>query len=366
LNITPLNADEAFGVFEESGRKDDPVFTYRPLDFDPDSVKRELFELDIEGIDDELVRRLLLAKRAELDAIATILQERDTPRFLHLSTALHGEVEDDLLDEAERILSLGVEPYSQARFVDAEELAEQARAELDGYRAAHPGLAATVEVRSDVTGLMVVYGNLLVGMKSRFRPERVQPLIQHEVGTHIVTYENGRMQPLQLMCVGLADYDETQEALAVFAEYLVGGLDPERLALLATRVIAARRVSEGASFVDVFGELVERGADARGAWSTTMRALRCGGTTKDAIYLRGLLRLLDYIAAGHALEPLLVGKLPLADVLLIEELLNRGVLKRPVLLPRWLAWEGAEQRLQRARAGMKAEDLVHAAAREAI
>ena len=46
-------------------------------------------------------------------------------------------------------------------------------------------------------------------------------LLHHEVGTHLVTHVNGTHQPIKVLGVGLAGYDETQEGLAVLAEYLV-------------------------------------------------------------------------------------------------------------------------------------------------
>ncbi len=67
---------------------------------------------------------------------------------------------------------------------------------------------------------------------------------------------------------------------------------------------------------------------------------------------------LAHIASGHALEPLLIGKIAIEHVGFIEELLWRGVLKPPRLRPRWLEVDGAPQRLTRAREGMQLADLV--------
>ena len=84
---------------------------------------------------------------------------------------------------------------------------------------------------------------------------RVGASLQHEVGTHLVTYYNGLEQPLRLLHVGLAGYDETQEGLAVLAEYLVGGLSRSRLRTLAERV-RPRLVQDGMFLVglDIVGD----------------------------------------------------------------------------------------------------------------
>jgi hypothetical protein len=136
---------------------------------------------------------------------------------------------------------------------------------------------------------------------------------------------------------GLAGFEETQEALAVVSEHLIGGLDAERMRTLAGRVVAARCVSDGAGFPEVFGVLHERwGLPERQAWSIAMRVVRGGGLTKDVIYLRGVVELVSHLAGGGAVEPLLVGKLHLLDVPAVEELLGRGVLVPPTVRPHWL------------------------------
>ena len=45
--------------------------------------------------------------------------------------------------------------------------------------------------------------------------------------------------PLSSWPSALPSYEETQEGLAVLAEYVVGGLDPRRMRVLAARVVAA-------------------------------------------------------------------------------------------------------------------------------
>jgi uncharacterized protein (TIGR02421 family) len=162
-----------------------------------------------------------------------------------------------------------------------------------------------------------------------------------------VTYANGRAQPtLRVLAAGLAGYEALQEGLATLAEYLVGGLDVERLRLIAARVVAVRRLLEEVSFPAVVAELVdEYRIPLRAAFTIVLRVFRGGGLTKDASYLRGLVQLLAYLRSGQPLEPLLVGKLALDQVPLIEELLRRGILAPHVLTPRWLANPTARERL---------------------
>ena len=60
-----------------------------------------------------------------------------------------------------------------------------------------------------------------------------------------MTQVNGTHQPIKVLGVGLAGYDETQEGLAVLAEIACGGLTAFRLRQLAGRVVAVHRLIGG-------------------------------------------------------------------------------------------------------------------------
>jgi uncharacterized protein (TIGR02421 family) len=183
-------------------------------------------------------------------------------------------------------------------------------------------------------------------------------LLHHEVGTHVVTYQNGARQPLRLLTIGLPGYDETQEGLAVLAEYLTGGLDPRRLRVLAARVVAIAEMLDGAEFLEIFESLrTEHQIPRRTAWSIAIRAVVGGGSVKDAIYLRGIARILQALAEGITLDVLFVGKLALDHIPLIQDLLDRDVLNPPWVRPRWLDVPGAQERLARLREGASVRDL---------
>jgi uncharacterized protein (TIGR02421 family) len=193
-------------------------------------------------------------------------------------------------------------------------------------------------------------GNILVGTASTFAESRVEALLQHEVGTHLVCYANGRAQPFRQLYAGLRGYRELQEGLAVLAEYLVGGLDRPRIRVLAARVVAARAVTEGAPFVDTFRDLqAHHGLPQAIAWRVAMRVYRGGGLVRDAVYLRALVRLLRYLGDGGLIEPLFVGRIALEHVPIVRELQWREVLRSPPLSPRYLQRPEAVARLDQLR-----------------
>jgi uncharacterized protein (TIGR02421 family) len=190
----------------------------------------------------------------------------------------------------------------------------------------------------------------------------VEQLLHHEIGVHVLTFVNGSVQPIRMLSLGLDGYEETQEALGVLAEYLGGGIRPKRLRAFALRVIAAQSVSGRDTFVETYELMMSLGAGQNRAFNTTMRAHRSGGMTKDALYLGGIARLLKFIQEGGDLEPLLVGKISLADGPLIMDLLDRNVLVEPPLRPRFLDREGTADRLARVEDGAGVLELVGIAA----
>ena len=358
LNVSPVNGAEAWADFERSDFGTVPTLRLRPLEFEPDLARRDLFNLEIDDVTDPALHTLFRAKRDEIARQITALEDRDTSRFVYASLQLYGGIAQPLASAAEELLEAIPARAPSTRSVTAGAFAEAARAEFDRYRAVYPDFPAQIEVRDDISDLMVSFGRLLIPESAAFRADRVEPLLHHEVGTHVVTYQNGARQPLTLLTIGLPGYDETQEGLAVLAEYLTGGLDPRRLRVLAARVVAIAELLDGAAFLEIFDLLrTEYRIPTRTAWSIAIRVVVGGGSVKDAIYLRGISRILDALAEGIDLDVLFVGKLALDDVPLIQDLLDRQVLQPPWVRPRWLDVPGAQERLDRLHEGASVTDL---------
>lgn len=89
----------------------------------------------------------------------------------------------------------------------------------------------------------------------------------------------------------------------------------------------------------------EYGVDAEDAFDVAVRALRGGGLTKDAVYLRGLIGLLDFLAHDGDFESLYVGKFSLAQQENMEALRNEGWIISARFLPRHLQEDSAQRRL---------------------
>ncbi len=351
IYVTPTNVAEQWRRFTESDSSASPAFEYRPLPFDPSLLKRMLFNLPIEEVDEPMLKRVFIEKRDELERQITLLQDRGQKKFKEGAVQLYGRPPEDLVVLAEAVLQLtGDLGGPRERDVTADILAERARAEIRGYREVHPSFDARVEVSEEVlAGVMVSNNVLLVSKTACFHVDRVDALLQHEIGTHLVTFFNGQAQPLQIFHAGLAAYEPLQEGLAVIAEWVTGGLEPRRLRTLAARVVAVDAMCRGSEFAETYRLLTERWAfAASAAFQISARVHRGGGLPKDAVYLGGLNDLIRHLSKSSDWRPLFVGKIALAHVPLVERLLDVGVLNPPLFKPRYLSRPGAEGKFQRA------------------
>lgn len=346
LSISPIDTAKAYARFAATNEDRAPPFHYRPLTVDPDLAKRELYAIDLGSLEDPMLERLLSEKRREIDAQLTMLATRNTPAFRPASMFLYGAVEEALLADASAILASTSRDRPGGRTVRAGAIADAARTVAEGYRSADPAFAPDIQVREDIAGLLVSGDKLLIGADTVMPAHRVEALLAHEIGVHLLTYYNGAAQGLAIFRTGLAGYEGVQEGLGVFAEWAVGGLTRTRLRLLAGRVVAVDAMLHGASFIDVFRALSrDHGFSSRAAFGIAARVFRSGGLAKDAIYLQGFRAVMQIVAAGASLQPFWLGKIAAGHAAAIEELLQRGLVKAPRFTPHFLDDEGSRDRI---------------------
>jgi uncharacterized protein (TIGR02421 family) len=358
LSVSPINTAEALDRFVANGEQAAPSFRYRPLTVDPDAVKRQLYRLDLSRLEDPLLERLFTDKRHEIDAQLTMLATRNTPSFRPASHFLYGSVSADLLDDARRVLAMTFPKVPRKEAIGAQTIAAGARRVIASYDGEDATFDASVEIRDDISGLMVTGNRLLIGSASTMPAGRLDALLSHEVSTHLLTYLNGCHQGLSIFRNGLANYEGIQEGLGVFAEWAVGGLSSTRMRLLAARVLAVDAMQHGADFMDTYRLLRrELGFSLGGAFGIATRVHRSGGLAKDAIYLDGFRNVIDYVAAGGTLTPFWLGKIARTDVPAVEELLQRGLVHPPAFVPEYLARFDARKRIERLKSGIPLDQL---------
>lgn len=366
LSVSPINTAAAWESFRQGSQDREPVFHYRPLTVDASKEKRALYAIDVDGVEDPVLETLFREKQQEIDLQLTMLQSRQSARFRDASVMLYGRVDDRLAGQAVAVLDAlkarephPVDEEDDPDPVDCHAVRDAATALVARYRKRLDDFKADISLRDDVTGLMVSGHRLMISRHTRMRARRLDPLLQHEVSVHLLTYFTGKQQGLQIFRSGLAGYEGVQEGLGVFAEFAVGGLTGERMRLLAARVVAVRAMIDGAGFLEVWRLLTrEHGVSSRMAFHVCARVFRSGGLAKDYIYLQGLLDVLDWVAVGRSLAPFWSGKIAMAHVPVIDELHERGFLQPAAVTPEFLDRDQARANLDRAAAGLTLADLI--------
>lgn len=358
LCISPVNTNEAMAAFLKSRGGKAPEFVYRPLGFDPEEMLHRLHRIDFSRLHEPLIEGLLLEKRRELDTQLQMLSCRGTEQFLHHSESLYGSVSGELYDLAVCILSAAAPHKGRQHIIDAPEIKRRAEQLVEFYRSQDPDFDPVIELRSDVAGLMVTYPKLMIDDSAKISERRVDPLLSHEISIHLITGFNGAQQGLSIFSTGLAGYEEIQEGLGVFAEWAVGGLTSPRLRLIAGRVVAVHALLGGADFVECYRVLHhDCGIRPRRAFGITARVYRSGGLAKDAIYLRGFIRVMEWLADAGELDPFWRAKIAMIHVPVMEQLWEKGLLHEARLKPEFLQRKEACQRIARYRASSSIEQL---------
>src|SRR5690606_15804056 len=134
--ISPSNIYTVKKDFFESEYHKVIPYHYRLLPIDPDILKRELYNLKIEEIDDPSMSHLFRQKREELDLQISMISKRGSTKFFHDSVRLYGEVGNGLYQTANMILSELDEEVEQDpdQIVDALEFSAYAKKEFEFFK----------------------------------------------------------------------------------------------------------------------------------------------------------------------------------------------------------------------------------------
>ncbi len=197
------------------------------------------------------------------------------------------------------------------------------------------GLDVDVRIEPRLSSLAAAGERTVFLAPRNFTLLEARRLVAHEVFGHLVAAANARAQPLRLLSVGVAGAFADQEGVALLLEEQLGVLCSERLRTLAARVVATHLLFAGASFVDTARALFgEHGFDAHAAIAITERTYRGGGVARDAGYLAGYLRVRAAVRSGSAtLDELRMGRVSLASLSALRELVAAGVLREPCYRP---------------------------------
>lgn len=333
MHLKPVNLTLEKNLFLK-GKKRNPVFQYRSLKFDPDALREKLFSLKP---DRSSLGRLFQKKIEELLLKMKLLEARGSHHFSKISESLYGKSTPELETDAKQILNTPHQIPSERKKFSTEEIQYILEEVLRNYGLAKWRVRLKSELVSDVAAGK--RNALFLHEGVSFNRVRLDRIIAHEIETHILTAENGKYQPYRLFHRGFANYLETQEGLAIYAQECQTQclpLSAHRVSYLALAVAEACR----SSFRNVYEMMREFGFSEEKSFRMALRAKRGlgdteepGAFTKDIIYLQGYRRIEKFVKDGGDLKKLYVGKIALEDVPFISGIPG---MVAPRYLPKWL------------------------------
>ena len=305
----PLNHQQERERFFRSNTYN-PVFTYNKCD-NLDNI-RELL-LDIKTNNDE-IGCIFKKKTEELLMIIEMMASVGTRKLTDISKSLYGVPDKRLVSKAWKLIAIN--DAQENVFLSSRQVAVRLKNAINKY-----GFTWEVKEREMAAKACVSTTDKILYIKKDcfYTAKFLKRLIVHEIGTHILRYENGSKQPYKLFSLGLKDYISTEEGLAVVNEEIHNCLTRSTLKTYAARVIAVDKAQK-CSFREVYNSIVPFvGKD--NAFDITLRVKRGlgntmwpGAFTKDHIYLKGYFDVKDFLNAGRDMRKLYYGKVALQDI----------------------------------------------------
>jgi len=343
--INPQNLpEEKTKFFEYLGKNEpyNPVFSYIPRNpiysyftMSPtfNTYKLELKELLTEIGDDTL--GLILEKKI-IDLFDRMEMSRSvgTQNFTGNAESYYGGVDTATERFAQEFLSKSFEIEKMTMGFDEakkniELFLKKKRLHYKVNKKESAGSKFSVNIRTK---------EILINPNQTFSANSLQRLIAHEIEGHIYRYENGLKQPYKIFSRGLSKETlETEEGLAVYVEQQQGINIDSQLKEYSGRVHAISTAMKH-SFYETFTELRKYFSD-EDAFNITLRAKRGvykqdegGAFTKDALYLKGMLLVKEFLKERSVTE-LYYGRYATNDTPLVLDIAG---LVKPKYLPEFV------------------------------
>jgi len=313
-----------------------PVFEYPKLKFDPLELIDGLNKIET---DQSPIGKIFERKKDEVAKKIALLEKIGDHDFTDASIKLYGKPSTEDRDKCKKIISeLNISALqSEVARITPDEASKEFEKVFKSY-----GLKNwKVKIKESMVADCIAGKNnrLFINKSARFTKTRVKALIVHEIETHILTAENGKMQNYEIFNRGLADYLITQEGLAVYnVEKQLKQPFLENYKAMAHVVSIC--TAEKESFSDTYRTLIELGIPPQTAFKSTLKAKRgltntasAGTFTKDYIYYKGYHQIKNFVENGGKIEDLYIGKMNLRDLETVKEI--KGI-SMPKTIPKWL------------------------------
>ncbi|MBI2634822.1 DUF1704 domain-containing protein [Candidatus Peregrinibacteria bacterium] len=338
FHIRPVNIAAEQEKFLKNPVKN-PQFEYPKLKFDPLELVDSLNKIQM---DDSPLGEIFAAKKREIALKIKLLESINETDFSETSIQLFGKPTAEEIENCEMLIGKIDIKRENRRNENEENLdAEYAREKFEKAFAKYNLNHWKVGIKEDLVSNCVAGKNnrLFVKKSAKFTKERIEALIVHEIETHILTAENGKMQPYEIFNRGLANYLKTQEGLAVYNVEQQQNAPFEKNHKAMAHVLAIDMALKG-TFIEVFDKLLNLNFSKEQAFRSALKSKRGfmdtgrkGAFTKDYIYYYGYHEIKSFAQKGGDLKKLYIGKLDVADLDKIKGI--PGIIE-PKILPTWL------------------------------
>ncbi|MBU1151365.1 flavohemoglobin expression-modulating QEGLA motif protein, partial [Patescibacteria group bacterium] len=333
-HLRPINLESEREKFKNNPTEN-PQFEYPQLKFDPVELITELKDIKT---DSSPIGKAFEAKKEEIQNKIKLLENIDEESFTATSIKLFGKPSQEEVDECQHALKeIPKTKEGENSLYTADEAKKHFEEAFEKY-----GLKSwKIKIKDSMVADCVAGKNnrLFIRKNAKFSLERIKSLIIHEIETHILTAQNGKLQPYEIFNTGLANYLETQEGLAMYNVSKQRHTPFIKNDKALTHVIAISKALEG-SFLEVYNEALKFGASPDTAFRSALKAKRGimdtskrGAFTKDYIYYKGYKKIEQFMENGGDLKDLYIGKFNIDDIDTIKKI--PGIIKARHL-PGWL------------------------------
>lgn len=318
--INPRNiAEQKQLFFDYKGIS--PKFSYRKNELDIANMKRELKKIPEV---DHVLYPLFAAKIEELDNKLSLINSVGTENFAGFSEDIFGKISDSLYRKALKFIQeTGSIESDESPEMDYEEAAKIMKEYLVKNNLAHWQIKILDNSVADVQ--ISKNGSVMIRKGAKFRENRLQALLVHEIGTHVFRNENGKLQPFQIFERGTADYLTTEEGLAVYNQNKLGLSLGEKYLTPALQIVAIHN-AQNKNFLELFKYMKKTyEISDELAWKLclkskrgTVNSAKNGAFTKDSVYFRGNLEVQKFLSKGGDIKDLYIGKINIKDLKILK------------------------------------------------
>ena len=332
-NIRPVNiAQEKANFFSaiSSGIKYNPIFSYKMQDNSQEILRLSHIHKIISNCNEPISRSYCALIYSAIEWEEKFLKRDDGfPLWLW---GLYGEPSKKVREVADN--AIDIQQHDLNECITADELRSYFLAKLDEYGF----FGWSVEIADIVAKVNVSSIAKKISIKSDvlFSATEAERLAVHEIGTHVLRYENGKNQTFGIFSHGFSGYLEAEEGLAIYAEFKSGVLSELDYKKYCLRSMASSLANK-LDFYDIYMNLVKH-TSPEAAFAITLRVKRglkdtscLSGYTKDQIYLSGFLKVKELTSTD--LQKLFFGKIGFSEL----EHLNFYELENELIFPSWMS-----------------------------